>query len=94
MFALIRGLIKVKTDGLGSFWVDLTRVTIHVLIPINLVISFMLVSGGVIQNLKGAQTVSLIEPIAVSAEGEIIKNALIDPYLLYTSQQRLFVLSH
>ena len=79
LFALIRGLIKVKTDGLGSFWVDLTRVTIHVLIPINLVISFMLVSGGVIQNLKGAQTVSLIEPIAVSAEGEIIKNALIDP---------------
>ena len=38
----------------------------------------VLVGGGVIQNLKGAQTVSLVEPIAVSAEGEILEDAVID----------------
>nr|WP_304031719.1 potassium-transporting ATPase subunit KdpA [Ruminococcus bromii] len=78
LFALIRGFIKVKADGLGSFWVDITRIVIHILIPLNLIISLCLVGGGVIQNLKGAETVSLVEPIAVSADGEILENAEID----------------
>ncbi len=85
LFALIRGFIKVKADGLGSFWVDMTRIVIHILIPLNLVISIALVGGGVIQNLKPAEKVSLLEPIAVSAEtvaldadGKIIENAVID----------------
>lgn len=79
LFALIRGLVKVKSSGLGSFWVDMTRIVIHILIPLNLVVSLCLVGGGVVQNLKGAQTVDLLEPIAVSADGEVIQNAVIDP---------------
>lgn len=78
LFALIRGFIKVKSTGLGSFWVDLTRIVVHILLPLNLVISLLLVGGGVIQNLKISETVSLVEPIAVSAEGEILKDAVID----------------
>lgn len=78
LFALIRGFIKVKTDGLGSFWVDMTRIVIHILIPLNLVIALMLAGGGVIQNLKGAETVTLLEPIAVNAEGEVMEGAQID----------------
>ncbi|MBC8569924.1 potassium-transporting ATPase subunit KdpA [Zongyangia hominis] len=78
LFALIRGFVKVKTDGLGSFWVDITRIVIHILIPLNLVIALALAGGGVIQNLKGGQTVPLLEPVAVNAEGEIIENAVID----------------
>lgn len=78
LFALIRGFIKVKSEGLGSFWVDMTRILIHILIPLNLVIAVCLVGGGVIQNLRGAETVSLVEPIAVSADGEILENAEID----------------
>lgn len=68
----------MKSDGLGNFWVDITRIIIHILIPLNLVISLLLVSGGVIQNWKSAETVSLVEPIAVSSRGEIIENAQID----------------
>lgn len=78
LFALIRGFIKVKSSGLGSFWVDLTRIVVHILLPLNLVISLLLVGGGVIQNLKSAETVSLVEPIAVSAEGEVLEDAVID----------------
>lgn len=78
LFALIRGFIKVKSTGLGSFWVDLTRIVVHILLPLNLVISLLLVGGGVIQNLKISETVSLVEPIAVSAKGEILKDAVID----------------
>ena len=78
LFALIRGFIKVKSDGLGSFWVDMTRIIIHILIPLNLVISLCLVAGGVIQNFKGAEEVKLLEPVAVNADGEIIEGAVID----------------
>lgn len=78
LFALIRGFTKVKEKGLGSFWVDMTRIVVHILLPLNLVIALCLVGGGVIQNLKGAETVSLVEPIAVSVEGEILENAEID----------------
>lgn len=78
LFAMIRGFIKVKSTGLGSFWVDMTRIIIHILIPLNLVIALGLVGGGVIQNLKPAETVSLVEPIAISAEGDVIENAVID----------------
>lgn len=75
LFALIRGFMKVEAKGLGSFWVDMTRTIIHILIPLNLVISVLLVAGGVIQNLEPAQTVSLVEPIAVN--GEMIPQAKI-----------------
>lgn len=78
LFALIRGFVNVKTVLLGSFWVDLTRIVIHILLPLNLVIALALAGGGVIQNLKGAETVSLVEPIAVSPEGEIMEHAEID----------------
>lgn len=78
LFAMIRGFIKIKSQGLGNFWVDMTRAVIHILIPLNIVISILLVAGGVIQNLEPAQAVSLVEPIAVDNQGEIIENAVID----------------
>lgn len=78
LFALIRGFNNVKNGQLGSFWVDMTRIVVRLLIPLNLVIALCLAAGGVVQSLKPADTVSLLEPIAVSAEGEIIENAVID----------------
>lgn len=78
LFALIRGFIKVKEGGLGSFWIDMTRIIIHILIPLNLVLALCLVGSGVIQNLKPGETVLLAEPIAVNAEGEILQDAVID----------------
>jgi len=78
LFALIRGFIKVNADGLGSFWVDMTRTIIHILIPLNLCLSLCLVGGGVVQNLKPAETVSLLEPIALSADGEVLEDAIIN----------------
>lgn len=78
LFALIRGFVGTKTEGLGSFWVDMTRIIIYILLPLNIVISLLLAGGGVIQNLKGAETVPLLEPLAVSADGEIIGNADVD----------------
>lgn len=78
LFAMIRGFNRVKTKGLGSFWVDMTRIVVHILLPLNIIIALCLAGGGVIQNLKDAETVELLEPVAVSAEGEILENAEID----------------
>jgi K+-transporting ATPase ATPase A chain len=78
LFALIRGFRKVRSTGLGSFWVDLTRTILYVLLPLNLVLALCLVGGGVIQNMKPAETVSLVEPMAVSANGSLIEGAKID----------------
>ena len=78
LFALIRGFTKVKEKGLGSFWVDMTRIIVQILLPLNLAITLLLVGGGVVQSLKSAETVTLLEPVAVSAEGEILEDAVID----------------
>ena len=78
LFALIRGFIKVKSNGLGNFWVDMTKIVLYILIPINIVISIGLVSQGVVQNFKPSETVQLLEPIAIDKEGNVIENAIID----------------
>ncbi len=57
---LIRGLVRPRTHTLGNFWVDLTRTTTRILLPMALVFAFVLVSQGVVQNLHGAQTVTTV----------------------------------
>lgn len=78
LFALIRGFNNINKETIGNFWVDMTRILIRLLIPINLIISFLLVSGGVIQSLKPYEQVQLLEPIAITQDGNIIKDANID----------------
>jgi K+-transporting ATPase ATPase A chain len=48
--ALVRGLAREKTTSVGNFWVDLTRVSLYLLLPICLVYALFLVSQGMIQN--------------------------------------------
>ena len=77
LFALIRGLMRVKGNSLGSFWVDITRVNLYILLPLSFVISIVLVSQGVVQNLKSAESVQLLEPIAIHEDGTLIEGATI-----------------
>jgi K+-transporting ATPase ATPase A chain len=51
--ALIRGFIRSKTDRLGNFWVDLTRGTMRILLPMAFVFAIVMIGLGVIQSLKG-----------------------------------------
>ena len=78
LFALVRGLIQTKTGTIGNFWKDMTRILLYILIPVNLVLSLLLVSQGVVQTMNGTQTAKLLEPVAVNAKGEWIENAIID----------------
>lgn len=47
--ALIRGLTRTRTGNLGNFWVDLTRGTLRILLPIAAVAAVLLMAGGVVQ---------------------------------------------
>jgi K+-transporting ATPase ATPase A chain len=70
--AFIRGVSRKEATTLGNFWVDVTRATLWVLLPICIVYSLVLVSQGVVQNLRPYDTAKLIEPQKVTgADGKI-----------------------
>src|SRR5512139_3203605 len=58
--ALVRGLARRKTDELGNFWVDLTRGTVRILIPIAVVAALVLIVGGAVQNFAEPHTVTTL----------------------------------
>jgi K+-transporting ATPase ATPase A chain len=62
LVALIRGIVRHTTAGIGNFWVDLTRTTLYILLPLSLVLALALASQGVVQTLSPYQTVSLVQP--------------------------------
>lgn len=62
LVALIRGIAKHESNGLGNFWVDTIRGILYILLPLSLIFALILVSQGVIQNFEPNQTVSLIQP--------------------------------
>jgi len=67
--AIIRGVARFESKTIGNFWVDLTRCLLWVLLPACIVISLLLVSQGVVQNLKPYATAQLIEPQSVQTTG-------------------------
>ncbi|GAA5528955.1 potassium-transporting ATPase subunit KdpA [Herpetosiphon gulosus] len=76
LIGLIRGIARRSTSTIGNFWVDLTRSTIYILLPLALVLSVTLVSQGVVQTFDASQTVELIQPIA-NADGTTISQQTI-----------------
>jgi K+-transporting ATPase ATPase A chain len=62
--ALIRGFTRQSVKTLGNFWVDMTRATVYVLLPISVVAALLLVSQGVIQNLNSYDKVTTLEHAA------------------------------
>jgi K+-transporting ATPase ATPase A chain len=61
VFALIRGFAARSTAVIGNFWVDVTRITAWLLVPISLVFAVFLVGQGVIQNFDGYKDVTTLE---------------------------------
>ena len=62
LVAFIRGFTRRTTEGLGSFWVDLTRSTLYVLLPLSFALALLLVSQGVVQALTGSASAHLLDP--------------------------------
>jgi K+-transporting ATPase ATPase A chain len=68
--AFIRGIARREMKTLGNFWVDLTRATLWVLLPISTVLAVALVSQGVIQNLRPYDVAHILEPQTQTVTGQ------------------------
>ena len=62
--ALIRGFARKQANSIGNFWVDLTRATLYVFLPLSLLGALFLCSQGVIQNFKASSSVKTVEGAA------------------------------
>ena len=72
LIALIRGFVRRNAAGVGNFWVDMTRSTLYVLLPLSLVGALILVSQGVPQNFKPYESVPLLQ---ATMQAEAVKDA-------------------
>jgi K+-transporting ATPase ATPase A chain len=76
LFAFIRGFTRRESAGVGSFWVDLTRATLYVLVPLSFVLALVLVSEGVVQSLGPTVQAHLADPIATGADSVVREQSI------------------
>jgi potassium-transporting ATPase potassium-binding subunit len=65
LVALIRGFARRQTSEIGNFFVDLTRSTLYVLLPLSLLLAIALMSQGVVQTFAPYRTAELLEPLTI-----------------------------
>jgi len=80
LVALIRGFARRTVQTIGNFWVDLTRGTLYILLPLSLVLALLLVSQGVVQSFSPYRNVPLVQAISydkprLDAQGNPVKDA-------------------
>jgi potassium-transporting ATPase potassium-binding subunit len=93
VIALVRGFAARSSASIGNFWVDVTRVTLYVLLPLSLLFAVFLVSQGVIQNFsqyKDVQTmgVTAFQQPKNGPDGQPMKDAKGDPVMEDTKTDR------
>ncbi|MEO8701142.1 MAG: potassium-transporting ATPase subunit KdpA, partial [Kofleriaceae bacterium] len=76
LVALIRGFTRKQTEELGNFWVDLTRSTIYILLPLSIILAVLLVSQGVPQTIDGHTSTALVQA-GVDADGHAVTEQVI-----------------
>ena len=62
LVALIRGFARRSSQTIGNFWVDLTRTTLYILLPLSFILALILVSQGVVQTFNPSATVAVVQP--------------------------------
>ncbi|MEX3841373.1 potassium-transporting ATPase subunit KdpA [Paraburkholderia sp. BR10882] len=84
VIALIRGFARHSVQTIGNFWVDLTRTTLYILVPMSAIIAGLLMSQGMIQNFKAYQDVPVLQTTTyaapkLDAQGNPVKDAKGNP---------------
>jgi len=90
--AFIRGIARREKETIGNFWVDMTRATLWVLLPMCVVGALLLVSQGVVQNLRPYDTVRVVEPQQIqktAADGKPMVGADGKPLMDTVSDQTI-----
>ncbi|HEV7633718.1 MAG TPA: potassium-transporting ATPase subunit KdpA [Steroidobacteraceae bacterium] len=65
LVALIRGFARRQVSEIGNFWVDFTRSTLYILLPLSLLLAIVLVSQGVVQSFAPNRSVALLEAVTI-----------------------------
>ena len=96
VFALIRGFAARSTGVIGNFWVDVTRITVWLLLPLSLALATALAGQGVIQNFNSYQEVATLESTTYQqarkdGQGEAARDAKGEPVMesITTASQTL-----
>ncbi|AUT68901.1 potassium-transporting ATPase subunit KdpA [Paraburkholderia hospita] len=89
VIALVRGFARHTAKTIGNFWVDITRVTLYVLLPMSAIVAALLMSQGVIQNFKSYEDVPTLQTTTYSApktdaQGNPVKDAKGNPVMVDT----------
>jgi potassium-transporting ATPase potassium-binding subunit len=63
LVALTRSFVRKESKGIGNFWVDLTRTTVYILLPLSIVFSLVLVQQGIPQTFAKNATATLVQPV-------------------------------
>ncbi|WP_028210437.1 potassium-transporting ATPase subunit KdpA [Paraburkholderia mimosarum] len=89
VIALIRGFARHSAQTIGNFWVDLTRTTLYILVPMAALIAALLMSQGMIQNFKAYQDVPVLQTTTyaapkLDAQGNPVKDAKGNPVTVDT----------
>jgi K+-transporting ATPase ATPase A chain len=90
--AFIRGVARRQMQTIGNFWVDLVRCNLWVFLPACIIGALVLVSQGVVQNLKPYDTVKLVEPMQVQkvgADGKPVVDAQGKPVMDTITEQTI-----
>jgi K+-transporting ATPase ATPase A chain len=72
----IRGIARHSAKTLGNFWVDLTRSTLYILLPLSFVLALALVSQGLVQNFSPYATVPLVEQTADASGAKVTEQVI------------------
>lgn len=85
-FALIRGFSSRSVKTIGNFWIDITRSTLYVLLPLSVVFAVFLMGQGVIQNFSAYKDVTLLDPVTYTQskngpDGQRLKDTEGNPVL-------------
>ena len=92
-FALVRGFARRSASTIGNFWIDVTRITTWVLLPMSFGLAIVLAARGVPQTLQPDRVVALRTPVSFQvpkrdARGDLLKDAHGNPVLVASSATR------
>lgn len=77
LVALVRGFVRRNANAIGNFYVDFTRSTVFILLPLSFMLAPFLISQGVVQNFSAYRHVDLVEPLTIevpleNAAGDVV----------------------
>jgi K+-transporting ATPase ATPase A chain len=96
LVALIRGFARHTTKTIGNFWVDMTRSTLYILLPLAVILALLLVSQGVVQNFSEYPSVPLVQSLEyeipkLDAAGQPVKDAEGNPVTEKVTQKEQII---